>query len=54
MSMQSADTSRFVVVCVWDLRLHCPSPAAALWARHPRVFLDVTKLGDALCPFWGR
>ena len=32
--------SRFVEVTEKDLPLHCPTPAAPLWARHPRVFLD--------------
>ena len=26
---------------------------APLWARHPRVFLDVLKTGEALCPYCG-
>ena len=28
-------------------------PGAPLWARHPRVFLDVVKHGEALCPYCG-
>ena len=36
-----------------DLPLHCPMPGAPLWARHPRVFLDVVKHGEALCPYCG-
>ena len=28
-------------------------PGAPLWARHPRVFLDVVKEGKALCPYCG-
>jgi uncharacterized Zn-finger protein len=36
-----------------DLPLHCPMPGAPLWARHPRVFLDVVKEGEALCPYCG-
>ena len=36
-----------------DLPLHCPLPGAPLWARHPRVFLDVAKEGEALCPYCG-
>ena len=36
-----------------DLPLHCPLPGAPLWARHPRVFLDVVKQGEALCPYCG-
>lgn len=34
-----------------DLPLHCPQPDAPLWARHPRVFLDVLKEGEAICPY---
>ena len=36
-----------------DLPLHCPTAEAPLWSRHPRVFLDVTKTGEALCPYCG-
>ena len=36
-----------------DLPLHCPMPNAPLWAMHPRVFLDVAKEGEALCPYCG-
>ena len=36
-----------------DLPLHCPAADAPLWSRHPRVFLDVTKTGRALCPYCG-
>jgi uncharacterized Zn-finger protein len=34
-----------------DLPLHCPQPGAPLWARHPRVYLDVTKTGEVVCPY---
>ena len=34
-----------------DLPLHCPMPDAPLWARHPRVFLDVTHTGEVVCPY---
>jgi uncharacterized Zn-finger protein len=36
-----------------DLPLHCPLPGAPLWARHPRVFLDVAHEGASLCPYCG-
>jgi len=36
-----------------DLPLHCPMGDAPLWARHPRVFLDVAKEGRAMCPYCG-
>ncbi len=48
-----ADTERLVEVTAKDLPLHCPPPGAPLWARHPRVFLDVTKKGEMLCPYCG-
>ena len=49
----STDTARRVEVTEKDLPLHCPLPGAPLWSRHPRVFLDVVKQGQALCPYCG-
>ena len=49
----NTDTAREVQVTEKDLPLHCPMPGAPLWARHPRVFLDVARLGQALCPYCG-
>ena len=49
----STDTARQVDVTEKDLPLHGPMPGAPLWARHPRVFLDVAKTGQALCPYCG-
>jgi uncharacterized Zn-finger protein len=51
--MSDADRSRLVDVTEKDLPLHCPMPGAPLWARHPRVFLDVAKTHEALCPYCG-
>ncbi|WP_028310813.1 zinc-finger domain-containing protein [Derxia gummosa] len=36
-----------------DLPAYCPNPAMPLWNHHPRVFLDVTKTGEAMCPYCG-
>ena len=36
-----------------DLPVHCPPPSAPLWARHPRVFLDIVHTRDAVCPYCG-
>ena len=49
------DSARDVTVTAHDLPLHCPRPDAPLWARHPRVFLDVLKNDDgtATCPYCG-
>jgi uncharacterized Zn-finger protein len=43
--------NRTVEVTAADLPLHCPTPKAELWCQHPRVFLDVTKTGEAVCPY---
>jgi uncharacterized Zn-finger protein len=51
--MSASDTARQVELTEKDLPLHCPLPGAPLWARHPRVFLDVVKHGEALCPYCG-
>lgn len=49
----SRDSARDISVTAQDLPLHCPLPDAPIWARHPRVFLDVLKTGEALCPYCG-
>ena len=36
-----------------DLPVFCPGPKAPLWSMHPRVFLDVAKAGEVLCPYCG-
>lgn len=46
-----ADASKEVEITEKQLPLHCPMPDAPLWARHPRVFLDVAKAGEVLCPY---
>lgn len=52
---ESNETARNVQVGADDLPLHCPRPGAPLWARHPRVFLDVLRApgGEAACPYCG-
>ena len=44
---------RTVEITATDLPLHCPTPATPVWNMHPRVFLDVAKTGDILCPYCG-
>jgi len=51
MSIQGADTARHVEVDATDLPLYCPTAAAPLWARHPRVFLDVAKAWPSAGPW---
>jgi uncharacterized Zn-finger protein len=51
--MSSSDKAREVEVAAKDLPLHCPMPGSPLWARHPRVFLDVAREGESRCPYCG-
>jgi uncharacterized Zn-finger protein len=46
-------TAQTVEVTGADLPLHCPGSKAPIWSMHPRVFLDVTKTGEVLCPYCG-
>jgi len=42
-----------VAVSLQDLPLACPRPGAPLWAKHPRVYLDVLRSGEVSCPYCG-
>ncbi|WIM06862.1 MAG: zinc-finger domain-containing protein [Candidatus Nitricoxidivorans perseverans] len=44
---------REATVTAHDLPLACPRPGAPLWARHPKVYLDVLHTGEADCPYCG-
>ena len=46
-----AQASRLVEVVEADLPLHCPTPGSQVWDMHPRVFLDVARTGQMLCPY---
>ncbi|MCX8017756.1 MAG: zinc-finger domain-containing protein [Rhodocyclaceae bacterium] len=47
------EQAREVAITADDLPLACPRPGAPLWARHPRVFLDVLKNDAAVRPYCG-
>ena len=51
--MSSQATQEPIIVTAQDLPLHCPGPNAPRWSLHPRVFLDVSKTGEASCPYCG-
>ena len=53
MSATPEQQARRVEVRETDLPLHCPTPGTPLWMMHPRVFLDVAKMGEVLCPYCG-
>lgn len=50
---ENTDKNQPIPVAAKDLPLHCPGTDAPLWARHPRVFLDITHTGEAHCPYCG-
>lgn len=50
---KTANKARHIEVEAKDLPLHCPMPSMLLWNAHPRVFLDIAKSGQALCPYCG-
>lgn len=49
--VETRDKTPSIPVTAADLPLACPRPDAPLWARHPRVFLDVLKEGEVVCPY---
>jgi len=42
-----------ITVQASDLPLFCPGPRAPLWSMHPRVYIDLSKTGTAICPYCG-
>lgn len=46
-------TVQTISVMAADLPLHCPTSATPAWNSHPRVFLDVARLGQVACPYCG-
>ena len=51
--MGTETQTRVVEVTEADLPLHCPTPKTPVGSMHPRVFLDVAKAGEMLCPYCG-
>ena len=52
-AQQTENKQREIEVTAADLPLHCPTPQTPVWSMHPRVFLDVAKAGEMLCPYCG-
>jgi uncharacterized Zn-finger protein len=36
-----------------DLPAFCPNPKMPLWSSHPRVYLELTRTGKAMCAYCG-
>ncbi len=56
MSSTSTSPRAVVEVTAADVQgpgvVFCPNPKQALWANHPRVYIDVSH-GDGQCPYCG-
>lgn len=59
MSSNNMNAKAVVELLAKDLNqqggVFCPNPKAdmKLWNSHPKVYLDVAKLGEAKCPYCG-
>ncbi|WP_092401867.1 MULTISPECIES: zinc-finger domain-containing protein [Candidatus Ichthyocystis] len=42
-----------VTISPAELPLHCPR-TKELWNLHPRVYLDIKKTGEIMCPYCGQ
>ena len=51
--MPAQNHAEAIYVNAKDLPVYCPGPKAPRWSMHPRVFLEVTKTGEATCPYCG-
>ena len=49
----SQEQLRQVEVTARELPVHCPMPGTPVWRMHPRVFLDVARTGEMMCPYCG-
>ena len=51
--MSTTRESPIVELSAADLPAFCPNPAMPVWNHHPRVFLEIAKAGQAMCPYCG-
>lgn len=42
-----------IYVTAQDFPIYCPGPKAPHWSMHPKVFLDLSRTGEATCPYCG-
>lgn len=40
-----------ILIGASDTPLFCPGPKAPLWSMHPRVYIEIKKGGEAICPY---
>jgi uncharacterized Zn-finger protein len=50
---ETAHESEAVELDAKALPAFCPNPKMPIWNHHPRVFLDVARTGEAMCPYCG-
>lgn len=42
-----------IIVAADTKRVHCPPNNYPLWSQHPRVYIDLSKVDEAECPYCG-
>jgi uncharacterized Zn-finger protein len=51
--MSTTKDDPIVELAARDLPAFCPNPGMPVWNHHPRIFLDLAKTGQAMCPYCG-
>lgn len=51
--MNQAANNKPIHVKNGDLPLSCPTKENNTWNQHPRVYLDLSKTGEATCQYCG-
>ena len=51
--MNQLANNKITHVQMSDLPLSCPTKDADTWNQHPKVYLDLSKTGEATCQYCG-
>lgn len=51
--MNQVANNKIIHVKQSDLPLSCPTKDADTWNQHPKVYLDLSKTGQATCQYCG-
>jgi uncharacterized Zn-finger protein len=50
---KTREAERTIRISRSELPLSCPRPQDEVWNMHPRVYLEIEKTGEAVCPYCG-
>lgn len=51
--MNQVANNKTVHVKKSDLPISCPTQSMQTWNQHPKVYLNLSKTGEATCPYCG-